>query len=183
MKTDGRVRYTKRVVKDSLLQLLKEKPIQKVTVREICELAEINRATFYTHYRDAYDLLEQIENELFEDISSTVLAKQDEIDSLTQEIFVLIEKNIDLCKVLFSENGDKMFLRRIMDISRKKSISNWHKQYPQATRMELEFLYTFVSSGSTAVIEHWVRTGMKEAPLQLVDIAKKVGDVWLNPKD
>lgn len=181
MRTDGRVRYTKMVIKDSLLKLLREKPIQKITVKEICGLAEINRATFYTHYSDAHDLLEQIENDLFENIASTVAAQQEDIGNLTREIFTIIEENIDLCKVLFSENGDKMFLRRIMDISREKGISEWQKQYPQATRMQLEFLYTFISSGSTAVIEHWVRTGMQEAPLELGDIGRKMSTVWLAP--
>ena len=48
---DARVRYTQKVLKDSLLQLLEKKPINKITVKEVCELAELNRATFYAHYR------------------------------------------------------------------------------------------------------------------------------------
>lgn len=181
MKSDGRVRYTKMVIKDGLLKLLKEKPIQRITVREICELAKINRATFYRHYQDAYDLLEQIENELFEEMSAMVSTNSDEVSSLTRETFQIIEKNIELCKVLFSENGDKMFLRRMMDISREKGIAKWRKQYPNATKSQLEYLYTFISSGSTAVIEQWVRTGMKERPVELEDIAQKVADIWVNP--
>ena len=63
-KSDARVRYTKRVLEKSLLALLKEKPINKITVKEVCELAELNRATFYTHYSDCFALLEKIEKEL-----------------------------------------------------------------------------------------------------------------------
>ena len=62
-KNDARVRYTQKVLKDSLLQLLEKKPINKITVKEVCELAELNRATFYAHYTDCLDLLESIENE------------------------------------------------------------------------------------------------------------------------
>ncbi len=61
---DARVRYTQKVLKDSLLQLLEKKPINKITVKEVCELAELNRATFYAHYTDCFDLLESIENEM-----------------------------------------------------------------------------------------------------------------------
>ncbi len=179
MKTDSRVRYTKMVIKDSLLKLLKEKPVQKITVKEICQLAQINRATFYAHFRDPYDLLEQIENELFDDLSSTVITRLEDIDALTREIFVVIEKNIQLCQVLFSENGDKMFLRRIMDISQTTTLSDWHTRYPQVTQQQLDFLYAFIVSGSVAVIEQWVRTGMKETPLELGDIAKKFSEGWL----
>ena len=45
-KIDARVRYTRRVLKDSFLLLLKEKPVNKITVKRVCELAEVNRATF-----------------------------------------------------------------------------------------------------------------------------------------
>ena len=65
-KTDARVRYTKRVLKESFLKLLKEKSVNKITVKEVCELAELNRATFYLHYSDCFALLESIEQELLE---------------------------------------------------------------------------------------------------------------------
>ena len=53
-RSDARVRYTRKVLKESLLSLLKEKPINKITVKEVCELAELNRATFYSHYSDCF---------------------------------------------------------------------------------------------------------------------------------
>lgn len=56
---DRRKRYTRKVLKESLISLLKDKPISSVTVKEICELADINRSTFYTHYNDQFDLLEK----------------------------------------------------------------------------------------------------------------------------
>ena len=180
MKTDGRVRYTKMMIRNSLLKLLAEKPIQKITVKEICELAQINRATFYTHYSNPYDLLEQIENELFEDMSATVITEQNDPDKLTQEVFRVIEENADLCKVLFSENGDKMFLRRILDIAREMTISGWRQQYPHVAEQQLDYLYTFIISGSVAVIEQWVRTGMEGTPLELGDISQKLVDVWFH---
>ena len=57
MKTDARVKYTKMVLKKALLELMQHKPVNKITVKEICERAELNRATFYAHYSDCFDLL------------------------------------------------------------------------------------------------------------------------------
>lgn len=179
MKTDARVRYTKMVVRESLLKLLIEKPIKEITVKEICEAAEINRATFYSHYQDPYDLLEQIENELFTDLFSSFTLVQDEVTDMMSRIFAVIEKNIDLCRVLFSENGDKMFLQRIMEFSREWSITEWRKQYPQATDAQIGYAYAYIISGSVAVIEQWVRSGMQETPLGLGDIGSKVSEIWL----
>lgn len=61
MKSDRRVRYTRMVLKQALLSLMLERPITRITVTEICERAEVNRATFYAHYADPYDLLARIE--------------------------------------------------------------------------------------------------------------------------
>ena len=53
-KSDARVRYTQHALKQALLTLLKEKSVNKITVKEVCELAELNRATFYSHYSDCF---------------------------------------------------------------------------------------------------------------------------------
>ena len=66
MKTDARVRYTVHMIQNVFLELLKEKPVAKITVKEICGHAEINRSTFYKHYQDVYDLMEKLENEAVE---------------------------------------------------------------------------------------------------------------------
>ena len=73
---DRRVRRTKKLLKESLATLLLEKKLNDITVKEIVELADINRGTFYLHYRDVYDMLSKIENEILdemEDISKRFL--------------------------------------------------------------------------------------------------------------
>ena len=55
-KEDRRVRYTKQAIRDGFLRLLAEKPIEKISVTEICREADINRGTFYAHYSDPYVL-------------------------------------------------------------------------------------------------------------------------------
>ena len=64
---DSRVRRTKRLLRQGLTELLKQKSIKKITVRELSELIDINRGTFYLHYKDIYDLVDQIEKELFDE--------------------------------------------------------------------------------------------------------------------
>ena len=60
---DQRTRITKKLVRESFLALLSKKDIRHITVKEICEMAQVNRGTFYKYYLDVYDLKEQIENE------------------------------------------------------------------------------------------------------------------------
>ena len=68
---DRRVKYTKRIIKDTFLELLQEKDITKVTVIELCNKADINRATFYRYYLDIYDLLDKLEEEFINEVKES----------------------------------------------------------------------------------------------------------------
>ena len=74
---DRRVRKTRQQLRRCLAILLKEKKIQEITVREIMEMADLNRGTFYLHYRDVFDLLEQIEKELLSGLDAALQKYQE----------------------------------------------------------------------------------------------------------
>ena len=69
---DLRERKTKRAIKDAFLQLRVKKPLERIRVKELSELAQISKATFYLHYKDIYDLSEQLQNEVVQDIMGAV---------------------------------------------------------------------------------------------------------------
>ena len=71
-KQDRRTRYTRQTIKDTFLELLKQKSFTKITVTEVCKNAEINRGTFYLHYYDIYDVLSDILNDMTQDMLTTV---------------------------------------------------------------------------------------------------------------
>ena len=60
---DARVRYTKRIIQESIIKLIQEKPFHRINLTEVCRIAEINRTTFYKYYHDIYDWKEQFEQE------------------------------------------------------------------------------------------------------------------------
>lgn len=68
-KTDRRTKYTKQLIKDTLLELLNKKPYSKIAVTEICRLADINRGTFYLHYYDLDDVVEEMLHDMLADTS------------------------------------------------------------------------------------------------------------------
>ncbi len=82
-KTDRRTLYTKKVIKDAYTELLKKKNYSQITVSEICRLAEINRSTFYLHYLDAYDVLDEISNDTVDSILSLSSASYDDFNDLS----------------------------------------------------------------------------------------------------
>ena len=96
-KEDRRVMYTKMFLRESLLALMETKPVEKITTTELCRHAGINRNTFYTHYKSPEELLESIEEELLDSISSSMRGEIS-IESLLS----IMKNNADLCRVLFS---------------------------------------------------------------------------------
>ena len=71
-KQDRRTRYTRQTIKETFLELLKQKNFTKITVTELCKISEINRGTFYLHYYDIHDVLEDILNDIAQDMKTTV---------------------------------------------------------------------------------------------------------------
>ena len=120
-KEDGRVRITRQMIRTALLNLLREKPLQHITVRELCEKASINRGTFYAHYDDIYDLMEQIEQSMFDEFKAILrplLEDQDPYDLVETitRIFSYIREHADLCLVTLGPHSDKKLLYRLIEL-------------------------------------------------------------------
>ena len=163
-KTDARIRYTQRILKESLLALLKQKPINKITVKEVCELAELNRATFYAHYSDCFALLEQIENELLEAFQDSLkLLDSFDVTALIEAIYAMVEKNEDACRGLIFQNVSPSVIQRMIDLARNESIAYWRRKLRHASKEELEMLYTHLSNGLMhVVVEGYDRYGKED---------------------
>ena len=151
-KSDARVRYTQHALKQALLTLLKEKSVNKITVKEVCELAELNRATFYSHYSDCFALLEAIENELLEAFAqSLTLIKSFDVAALIEAIYDMIGMNEEACRVLIFQNPGSTVIHRMIDYARPQSIAYWRQEL-RASDEELEMLYTHLSNGLMHVV-------------------------------
>lgn len=153
---DARTRYTLKAIKNALLSLLKEKSIEKITVREICQLAEINRATFYRHYDNQYALLEILQEEMFEEIKREVRAQTDSSEVILR-VFQLVYQHKEEWLLLLGENADPR-------ISHK--IEHFMAEYFQVPNKNEEgkMKYRFILAGASGVFAYWVNSGMKETP-------------------
>ena len=152
-KTDARKRYTQMVLKQSLLKLLKEKPVNKITVKEVCELAQLNRATFYAHYSDCFALLGSIENELIGAFEQSLrYVNSFDVTALIEAIYEMIDQNREACRALILGNTSSTVLKRMIALAKKDSIAYWRKELPMAGDAELEMMYTHLSNGLMHVV-------------------------------
>ena len=157
-RSDRRVQYTKRVMKEAVLKLLKQKSIDEVTIKEICELADVNRGTFYLHYAQPHDILKEIENSFIEQNMATFddyWANERDPNRMAA-IFRCMLENKELCRVLMGENGDPQFMRSLVNLGREGIVDEWQKEFPDYARDKLDFLFDYVFTGSTRLILNWI---------------------------
>ena len=183
-KTDRRIKYTKMVLKQSLINLLKVKSITKISVKEICEEADINRATFYSHYSDQYALLNSIEKELIDDINlylSSCLFNDNESETLQVmcKLFEYIKDNSELCSCLLGENGNSDFQQDVMLIFQRQFTSEWTTKKTMK-RMDAEYIFSYTAIGSIGLIQIWLRDGMKKSAREMAEFLVKLTNQGLN---
>lgn len=164
MKTDARVRYTKMRIREAFLQCLKEKPVSRITVKELCEIAEINRATFYTHYADPFDLLEKLEEEALSSLRDFISRQNKAGENMLLLMLKGMQDPEGIHALLASPNGDPGFAAKITVLYRESFIPGMAELLPDASPQELTSAYRFIAGGCGSLISAWMESGMETPP-------------------
>ncbi|MBQ8229010.1 MAG: TetR/AcrR family transcriptional regulator [Clostridia bacterium] len=175
MGQDARVRYTKMVIRQAFLEILKDTPLNRITVKKVCEIAQINRSTFYKYYYDVYDLFEQIKQDILDRLKEFVLNIQ--TDSSRELMLKILEatKNVsESVLVICSENGDIKFLTDIFSVCYSHVVPEFYARYPSLNESQKQWLYHYISVGCYGVLRCWVESGMKENPEELCDFLEVI---------
>lgn len=181
MGTDARIRYTKKMIRDAFLSLLREKNVRQITVTELCRLADINRATFYKHYRDAFDLLEQIEAEALDHLrdSTRQILEQDALAHFTLLLERAREHHEEFA-VIASENGDPHFSRRVSDCLYETARETVFHHLPAGTEAEKAMICRFLEGGGSGVLDAWLRGGMQEEPKKVAELIFRLSEAAMH---
>lgn len=174
LKLSRKTRYTRMVLQDSLMELMREKPISKITIKELCEKADINRTTFYAHYTDQFDLLRKMEDETLawaEEVTTTLLDQTDrnETIKLLEGILQSVADNRKHIQILMSEQGDIDFQKQLFTLIYRQC----HITPSTAKNSDLaakEFYFVFVVNGSVGLIQHWLKNGLNMPVKELAEI-------------
>mgnify|MGYP002582291721 CR=1 FL=1 len=175
-KIDRRVRKTKSQLRQALMQLMTEKPFKSISVRELSERADINRGTFYIHYRDASDLLQHLEDEMAERLI-TVCKKYSYTDTAVEafpyltELYRFAQENADLCQVLLGPNGDRVYTERICSILHSYFLRDFLSRFYTGSSDRLDHFCSFIVSGNLTLTLDWLSGGMKESAEEMAALA------------
>lgn len=178
-KIDRRVRRTREQLRAGLIELMREKSMNEITVKELSDLVDINRGTFYLHYKDIFDMVEQIETELSEELLGFLDCHQKDSQVKTPlpmltDIFQFLAKNADICTVLLSPYGDISFLSKLEKLVHIKCIPMLRQVSMDAEPMMCEYFFAFILSGCVGIFQTWLNDGMKQSPEEIASIVEQI---------
>lgn len=179
-KIDRRIRKTKKVLLQSLTKLMSEKKISNITVKELTDLADVNRSTFYLYYKDIFDMVEQIETEMLADFS--IAFEKLKIEGNNYEnllvfftyVFEFIQSNAELSKILLGPEGDYSFIEKF-----KNAIIQSKPPFDESvSKIKIHYLRPFIISGCIGVIQQWLKDDMNVSQKDMaVIITKFIGGI------
>lgn len=141
---DLRIKKTRRSIIDAFLELRAKKPLEKITVKELCERAEINKSTFYCHYMDVYGLQDQLETEVIMSIVDDLSTPEDlfqeprKLVALWHEAFRAKES---LIKTLFSDSREMYFVEKVEKAIKDRAFEKYPK-LRNNPKLNVAFTYT-----------------------------------------
>ena len=162
------VRNTKRRLREGLLQLLEGKPINEISVKELTELVDVNRGTFYFHYQDIYDLLRDMETEFFDQFDRTLSENSPALDEdgfpvldaesapYLHAIFSFVDENRSFCRIMLSPHGDMKFVELVKERIDRQCRFFWQLLAPGADEAQSGIYNAFLINGLIGLIREWV---------------------------
>lgn len=183
-KLDPRVKRTNKYLITAIVQLLKEKDINKISVQNITDTADLTRATFYLHYRDKQDFFNKLISSVIEDLVEYVkqsnfnqqdLIDENDITEAFTRLFEYIYKNSEFFTVMLSNSGLPQFRIQLENIVQKEVYtplldSRINIEEEQYINFPQFYLLNYITSAHVGVICSWLNDGRKHSPKYMAQL-------------
>ena len=163
---DRRVKLTKKILKESLIELMHTKAINDISIKKVCETADINRSTFYHHYQSPQELYDDLINDIAVEINNII--EKNRQGNCTQsetiaEILTYVEENRELFLVILSEKGNISIGERLNNIVGQFLGANSSSELSK-------YCAHFISAGLTNIIWMWLGNENRLPPKQIAEL-------------
>lgn len=179
-KNNRRVRFTRSALREALIDLILEKPLVSITVKDICARADINRSTFYLHFKDVTDILRTTEDEIIEHMHERECRDLQEIKGFFIDFLEQIRSNPRIMKViqvLCSEQGDPYFVRKLQTMTYEAFLDSWDMHMmPEMSEQRKLLVFSYIISGMVSMLSTWA-TRAQDTPTEQV-VSLLMGLMW-----
>jgi AcrR family transcriptional regulator len=183
-KTDRRKTRTKQLLQKALIELIEEKGIHAITVSDLSERAGINRGTFYLHYRDTADFLEQLKAEMFEGLTKELgkvnplevasYAEKGQAYPVSIRVLEFFERHGEFFRVILGPNGDITFPLQIREFMREKLFHEVYSRFSSDGAIPQDYLVAAITSANFGILMHWFETDRKLPPAEVAMIITRI---------
>ncbi len=158
-KTDRRVRRTKGLLQSSLLELMKTKPVNSITIKELVDFADINRSTFYLHYHSIYEILEEMEQDLLDQVCQVFDQYPDDYNEEDSFPFIsamlrIVFDNMETCNILLSPKYDTGFTEKVQALLDQKVAERMQHVLGSDFKVS-SYLSSFYIAGCMGMLQTW----------------------------
>ncbi len=169
MAESRRTQMTRLLFRTALVELMQEKPFHKITIKEICERADLNRATFYLHYAEQKDLLDDVVREVQEKTIAYLsgFTYTGDESAVLKEYLEYIKENAVLFRTLMGKDLNGPAKSEIITGVLREMQDKWPVF---GSRRENRYIYTFIIEGSVSVIARWVESGFDMSTADLAGL-------------
>lgn len=170
--SDRRVKRTKKALRDALLTLLEQKPISEISVTELTNLADVNRATFYFYYTDILDMLQQLQNESYQAFKEIVdeydasITTMDSFIAYAERILIYCRDNENLVKFTIKNDTNNLLFKKIQMLM-LHNLPNSKDVFD--TDNPARYVTTYTLDAIVGVVIDWMDEGMKIPPRELAE--------------
>lgn len=178
-KQDRRVKRTKMMMRDALMELMDEKPFSEITAKDVTAKADLNRATFYLHYANVFALLDEMENEVVEKFAQMLEQAEIRQDKaweypLIGHICDYIVENPKLCRCLLLQSRSDRLARKLTEIMKQISRKVRQDWGTDAVSPETEYIHQFIAYGAIGMVKQWLEDGMALSREEMVVLAERL---------
>ena len=162
-KVDVRIVKSKESLMSALIGLMGKKKLEELTISEICQEADVNRNTFYSHYSSVRELFEEMNGKYMEALFASAKVFDEPNDSTIKNLVNVLDKmkeKGDLTKIIFSESNSIKHLNTLLQILFPTSIIDNLK----IENLSLEECHAFLIGGITSLILRWIENDFQESP-------------------
>ena len=172
---DLRIRTTKNMIHQALIRLLKSKPLEKITVVELCKQAQVNRSTFYKYYGSQYDVLEDIVQNLFHQLGEFSVKSQSGPQKMifSKEMLAFLLEHKQLCQTLLDCVPSPYFQNKLLNILQYDD--SFSKKFSDKYSEEQKrILFAYYQHGCFGIMSHWLHSETPMSVDQLFDVMYKL---------
>lgn len=171
-KIDRRIKRTKKIMTEALIDILKNKNVESVTVSELAKKADITRTTFYQYYRDPVEMLEKLQNEIAMDLNRIVEQTEGgDARGFFSLLFNFFYEDKSRAEILSFTIRDKKGYEKMGYEIHKRYMLRWKDKLLDDNLKQYEYYRYYIIFGCIAVVENWVEHGMIETPEEMTEIA------------